>query len=303
MFTMMNRARLSVGLEGLGIAGRAYQDAVRYAKERTQGRAQGATGGLSAPIIVHQDVRRMLVHTRAHLVAMRGLAYANAVAIDHAADGPDAGSRCRAQERADLLTPITKAWCTDLGSELTRLATQVHGGMGYITETGVEQHERDVRIAAIYEGTNGIQGLDLVLRKLSIRDGRALHDLMDEVAGTADQLGDADLPDLSVALHAGVKEVRHTTDWLLAQPTRDRGAGATPYLRLLATVIGGSVLARQALVTRAAVPIDAKSAARLATARYYLTQVLPIATAMTGAVTAGADDLDIALQDISRQMA
>lgn len=302
MFTMMNKARLSVGLEGLGIAGRAHQAAVAHARERTQGRAPGAAAGTPSAIIDHDDVRRMLVHTRAHIDAMRGVAYANAVAIDHAADGADGKIRSRAQERADLLTPITKAWCTDLGSELARLATQVHGGMGYVAETGAEQHERDVRIAAIYEGTNGIQAMDLVHRKLPVRDGATVSDLMDEISATVDQLAEAGLEDLSGPLRDGVAAVRLTTEWLLAprDSPRDAAAGASPYLRLIGTVLGGWVLARQALVAHRSVAGDPRAAARLATSRYYLRQVLPPATALAPAVTAGADDLRAALQDVTR---
>lgn len=302
MFTMMNKARLSVGLEGLGIAGRAHQAAVAHARERTQGRAPGAAAGTPSAIIDHDDVRRMLVHTRAHIDAMRGVAYANAVAIDHAADGAEGETRTRAQERADLLTPITKAWCTELGSELTRLATQVHGGMGYVAETGAEQHERDVRIAAIYEGTNGIQAMDLVHRKLPVRDGATVYDLMDEISATVDQLAEAGLEDLSGPLRDGVAAVRLTTEWLLAprDSPSDAAAGASPYLRLIGTVLGGWVLARQALVAHRSVAGDPRAAARLATSRYYLRQVLPPATALAPAITAGAGDLRAALQDVSR---
>ena len=171
MFTMMNHARLSVGLEGVAIAERSYQQALAYAHERRQGRAPGAPAGESSAIIDHPDVRRMLLDMRASISAMRGLAYRNAEAIDRAAHGSDSEQRQTAGEQAALLTPLTKAWATDMGCELASVGVQVHGGMGFIEETGSAQHYRDARIAPIYEGTNGIQAADLVGRKLSMRDG------------------------------------------------------------------------------------------------------------------------------------
>ncbi|HVV30180.1 MAG TPA: acyl-CoA dehydrogenase [Mycobacteriales bacterium] len=293
MFTMMNNARLSVGLEGLGVAERAYQAAVRYARERVQGRPVGQPG--DAPIVEHPDVRRMLLHIRAHIDAMRALAYTNGWAIDQAHAATSEQGRRRGQELADLLTPASKAWCTDLGSELTRLATQVHGGAGYITDTGVEQHERDVRIAAIYEGTNGIQAIDLVSRKLPLRDGAAIGDLFDMIDVTAARLT-GELADLGSSLTAALGALRAATDWLLAR----HGAGpaavlaaATPYLRQYATVLGGWLLAEQALTPTG--PAD------LAAARYYGEQVLPLAAALLPAVTAGAEVLyDLSVESFER---
>src|SRR5262249_42060756 len=151
---------------GLAIGERSYQQAYDYAVERRQGRAVGAPAGESSPIIEHADVRRMLLTMRSLVEVMRGLVYANAEAVDLARRSEDASDRERAQELVDLLTPITKAWCTDMGTEVASLAVQVHGGMGYIEETGIAQRYRDIRIAAIYEGTNGIQAMDLVGRKL-----------------------------------------------------------------------------------------------------------------------------------------
>ena len=171
MFTMMNNARLSVGLEGLSLAERAYQMALAYAKERRQGRAPGAPAGEQSLIIEHPDVRRMLLTQKACIEALRGIIYANAAAIDRAARHPDEAVRTACDELADILTPVSKGWGTDLGVELTSLALQVFGGMGYIEETGVAQHYRDARIAPIYEGTNGIQAMDLVGRKLPMRAG------------------------------------------------------------------------------------------------------------------------------------
>ena len=183
MFTMMNNARLSVGLEGLSIAERAYQQALAFAQERLQGRALGSPPGTASPIIEHPDVRRMLMTQRAWIDAMRVLVYTNAAALDMADAARDAGDGDGDrgwQELADLLIPLSKSLCTDVGCEMTSLALQIHGGMGYVEETGVAQHFRDARIAPIYEGTNGIQAADLVGRKLGMRGGAVITDLLDE---------------------------------------------------------------------------------------------------------------------------
>ena len=195
MFTMMNNARLSVGLQGLALGERAYQQALGYAQERVQGRAIGAPSGTSSPIIDHPDVRRMLMHQRAWIDALRALIYTNAGALDLATaarSAGDADSATRWQELADLLIPISKALGTDVGVELTSLAVQVYGGMGYVEESGVAQHFRDVRIAPIYEGTNGIQAADLVGRKLAMRGGEVVGDLLAEFDVQADELAKVD---------------------------------------------------------------------------------------------------------------
>ena len=171
MFTMMNNARLGVGVEGVGIAERAYQQALGYAHERTQGRAIGAAPGTESPIIDHPDVQRMLLDMKSTIAAMRGLTYRNAEALDHAHHGADEDARTKGDERAALLTPLSKSWCTDMGVELASIGVQIHGGMGFVEETGAAQHFRDARIAPIYEGTNGIQAIDLAGRKLGC--GRA----------------------------------------------------------------------------------------------------------------------------------
>ncbi|MBA2282032.1 MAG: acyl-CoA dehydrogenase [Acidimicrobiia bacterium] len=302
MFTMMNTARLSVGLEGLCLSERAYQAALSYAVERHQGRAPGRPAGTSSPIVDHPDVRRMLVHVRAHNEAIRALALTNAWAMDVAAHHPDADERSRADELADLLTPLTKGWSTDMGSELTRLATQVHGGMGYIRETGVEQHERDIRIAAIYEGTNGIQAMDLVGRKLPMRAGGVVADLLGRIEADTAAL-DGDLADVGAALSDGVAAAREATVWLLAnglaQPA-DAFAGAAPYLKLLSTVVAGWLMGRQAVAARPGAGTDPFLAAKVTTARYFCTQVVPGARGLIPAVTAGAAVLtDIPVAQLS----
>ena len=179
MFTMMNDARLGVGLQGLAVAERAAQQAEAFARDRLQGRAAGAPIGVQSPIVEHPDVRRMLLETRATIDAMRALCYENARALDLAEHGADDDARRHGQQLADLLTPLSKSWCTDLGVELTSTALQVHGGMGYVEETGVAQHLRDARIAPIYEGTNGIQAIDLVARKLPVDGGGVVRRLLE----------------------------------------------------------------------------------------------------------------------------
>jgi alkylation response protein AidB-like acyl-CoA dehydrogenase len=298
MFTMMNNARLCVGIQGLAIAERAYQQAVAYARERHQGRAPGAPAGTSSPIIEHPDVRRMLLTQKASIEAVRSLAYLLAESMDLAAHHPDAAVREARRERVELLTPLTKSWGTDLGVELSSLALQVHGGAGYIEETGAAQHVRDVRITPIYEGTNGIQGIDLVTRKLPIRGGGAVSDLLDEVRSLDSALAAAgpDMTPLRDNLAAGVSTLRKATEWITAADPTDALAGASPYQRLFSVVLGGWLMARQALAARAllASAVGERQAfleAKVVTARFYCTQLLPQASALLRAVVAGSVDL------------
>jgi 3-(methylthio)propanoyl-CoA dehydrogenase len=300
MFTMMNNARLSVGLEGLALGERSYQQAVAHARERRQGRPPGAPAGESSPIIEHPDVRRMLLTMRAQIEALRCVAYLTAESLDLARLHPDQAVRTARQELADLLTPITKAWGTDLGVELTSLAVQVHGGMGYIEETGVAQHYRDARIAPIYEGTNGIQAIDLVGRKLPMRGGGAISDFLDGITATADELvaSDGDLPAVGKHLSEAHATLRQTTDWLLANGAANPGsalAGATPYLRMCGIVTGGWLLARSALAAARALDEGRGDPAfmrqKIVTARFYADQLLPQAAGLAPAVTAGPADL------------
>ncbi|HET6953840.1 MAG TPA: acyl-CoA dehydrogenase [Acidimicrobiales bacterium] len=303
MFKMMNNARLSVGVSGLSVAERAYQQAVAYATERRQGRAPGAPAGETSPIVDHPDVRRMLLTMRAHIEALRCLAYLNAESIDLAAHHPDADVRAARQELADLLTPITKGWGTDLGIELTSLAVQVHGGMGYIEETGVAQHYRDVRIAAIYEGTNGIQAIDMVSRKLPMRGGAVMAGHLAGIEATAAELvgsdaGDGALADIGKHLADAHAALKGTTDWLLANGASDVTtslAGATPYLRMCGVVTGGWLLARAALAAQRLLDAGEGDAEflrqKVVTARFYAAQVLPQAAGLAPAVTAGPADL------------
>jgi 3-(methylthio)propanoyl-CoA dehydrogenase len=299
MFTMMNDARLGVGIEGLAIAERAYQQALAYAQERRQGRGPAGEPGEQSPIIEHADVRRMLLTQKAYIEAMRTLCYANAHALDLAHASSDAAVRERQQKLADLLTPLSKAWCTDLGVELTSLALQVHGGMGYVEETGVAQHYRDARIAPIYEGTNGIQALDLVGRKLPYDGGAFVMDHLADLEEVAEGLT-GPLRPLGGRLREGIAVLREATEWIFAQggSPNDVFAGATPYLRIFGTVVGGAGLARSASAAQRL--LDAGDTAtfdedfltaRIAIARFYLEQLLPQVGGLLSAVTAGADDL------------
>jgi alkylation response protein AidB-like acyl-CoA dehydrogenase len=276
MFTMMNYARLSVGVEGVGVAVRAYQDAVAYARDRVQSRVAGRDPGTA--IIEHPDVRRMLMQMRSHIEGMRLLAYRTAIAFDEK------------DPLGDLLTPLAKAWSTDMGTEVARLATQVVGGMGYIRETGVEQHERDVRIAAIYEGTNGIQAIDLIGRKLDLDGGKTLATLVSAMGATANELGGTEgtrLAEVAGAVATGAEWLRAAH----ASNARDALAGATPYLRLLSTAVAGELLGQQALKARAGAD-DPYLAAKVSTASFFLDQMVPQATALLPSVIAGSAVID-----------
>ena len=300
MFTMMNNARLSVGIEGLAMAERAYQDARDYAQERRQGRAVGAPPGERSLIVEHPDVRRMLLTMKSLIEAMRGVTYLNAEAIDLAAEGADDTVRERARELADLLTPISKGWSTDLGVECTSLAIQVHGGMGYIEETGVAQHFRDARIPPIYEGTNGIQGMDLVGRKLPMRGGGVVADFVAavrEILPELDAVGE-DVGGFSSHLGEAVDAFEAVSQWLLehgAADPNDALAGATPYLRLMGFVAGGWVMAKQAVAAKRMLDAGEGDAeflrAKVVTARFYGEQLLPQALGLAPAVQAGAETL------------
>jgi len=301
MFTMMNTARLSVGVQGLSIAERAYQDALRYAQERRQGRAAGAPAGEPSLIVEHPDVRRMLLTMKAYVEAMRVLLYTNAVSIDLARHHPDQAEQEARRELVDLLTPISKAWCTDLGVELSSIGLQVHGGMGYVEETGVAQYLRDSRISPIYEGTNGIQAIDLVMRKVPMRGGAVVSDLLAQMEGLGPELAAAgpELAGIWPMLADGVSVLREATSWILsrgqAEPN-DALAGAMPYLRLSGLVIGGWLLARSALAASRLLPDASGSDAlflqdKIGTARFYAGQLLPQAAGLLPAVTAGAGPL------------
>ncbi len=272
MFTMMNRARLGVGLQGVGIAERATQQALAYARERKQGREAGTTPGEMSPIIAHPDVRRMLLTMRALTQAARAICYATAIALDRAERGKDEAVRKAGEQRASLLTPVAKAFSTDIGNEVTSLGVQVHGGMGFIEETGAAQHFRDARIAAIYEGTNGIQAIDLVTRKLPLAGGEAVAAHVDELRGIVKELSASNDPGFGwapVRLGDAVESLARATQWLLTRLDKEPEAalvGATPYLRLFGLATGGVLLAKEAL---AALRLGSDSAARVAVTRFF----------------------------------
>jgi demethoxyubiquinone hydroxylase (CLK1/Coq7/Cat5 family) len=296
MFTMMNQARLAVALQGVAIAERSTQQALAYARDRKQGRASKSAEG-SSPIIVHPDVRRMLLSMRAQTRAARAICYATAVAIDRTHLSADEDSRQAAHERASLLTPVAKAFATDIGVEVSSLGVQVHGGMGYIEETGAAQHYRDSRIAAIYEGTNGIQAIDLVTRKIPLAQGTTVKTHIAELRRTVETVRAANNPAFGATgarLGEAVDSLERTTAWLLGRPLDDTSlAGATPYLRLFATATGGALLAEEAL---AAARAGTDPEARIAIARFFAEHLAPGSSGLEREVIEGADSIsDVAL--------
>jgi alkylation response protein AidB-like acyl-CoA dehydrogenase len=271
MFTMMNNARLGVGVQGIGVAEAAFQQAMAYATERKQGRA-GGTGTIAE----HADVRRMLATMKAEIFAARSIALNCAVAIDMARATGDA----KWAARAAFLTPIAKAYGTDVGVEVAGMGIQVHGGMGFIEETGAAQFLRDVRVTAIYEGTNGIQAMDLVGRKL-MDGGEAAHVLLDEVCEMAEAARAQD-PTLADPVWQAAESLREATEWLVARSGDDRNAGAVPYLRAFARVLGAEAH------LRAAIHGDA---ARRQLAMFHIRRLLPDHSALLAQVREGAGDL------------
>jgi acyl-CoA dehydrogenase len=296
MFTMMNQARLAVGLQGVGIAERATQLALAYARERRQGRAAAAAGGsASSPIIAHPDVKRMLMTMRALTRAARAICYTTAAAIDRANRSPDAATRQAAHERASLLTPAAKAFATDVGCEVASLGVQVHGGMGFVEETGAAQHYRDARIAPIYEGTNGIQAIDLVTRKLPLADGGTIKAYLGELRRTVETINTTNDPAFGwtgVRLGESLDSLERATQWLMARPNQDAAlAGATPYLRLFATAAGGTLLAEEALAATRLADAAAEPAGRIAIARFFAENVAVQARGLERSATEGADSV------------
>ncbi len=289
MFTMMNAARLGVGVEGVGLGERALQQAEQFAAERRQGRAGGSAEPVA--IVEHPDVRRMLLTMRALTEAARAICAMTGVAIDQAHHDPDPAQARRAQARADLLTPIAKAWSTDMGNEVAHLGIQVHGGYGFIEETGAAQHARDARITTIYEGTNGIQAIDLVSRKLPMGDGAVAAELYAEIEATVESLGAAGLAPESAALAGSLATLRAATAWLAEHRSTpdDVLAGATPFLRLAGFTVGGWLMGRALLALDG--EDEAFAARKRWTASFFLTQLVPQADGLLPAITAGAAPL------------
>jgi hypothetical protein len=278
-------------LQGVGIAERATQQALQYARERRQGRAADAAGTASSAIIEHPDIRRLLMTMRALTRAARAICYATAGAIDRSHGKGEAAEAANA--RAALLTPVAKAFSTDIGIEVASLGIQVHGGMGFIEETGAAQHLRDARIAAIYEGTNGIQAIDLVMRKLPLGGGAAVRGYLDELRATAKAVQATNDPAFGLTgarLAEAIDSLDRATTWLLGKidtAPSSALAGATPYLRLFGNAAGGCMLADEAL---AALRLgDGEPAARIAIARYFAENIAVQAAGLERAVTEGAD--------------
>jgi 3-(methylthio)propanoyl-CoA dehydrogenase len=293
MFTMMNHARVNVGLEGVGIAERAYQHALWYARERIQGAPIGDKSGIKKTILHHPDVRRMLMDMKSRTEAMRTLAYYAAANIDRAHAGDAA-----AQARVDLLTPVVKGWSTEQGVELTSTGVQIFGGVGFIEETGACQYYRDSRITTIYEGTTGIQANDLIGRKLARETvpGAAMKNLIGEMNATVNELVAADdrLKGIAQNLKNGINSLSTAADWLLANygaNPQAAAAGAVPFLKLTGIVVGGWLMAKSAAIAAqhiAAGSTDDFYQAKLATATYFADHQLPQASGLAAAITGGS---------------
>ena len=277
MFTMMNNARLGVGGQGIGVAEGAYQHALRFASERKQGKA--LIGHSTGTILDHADVRRMLMTMKAEIFAARAIALDCGAAIDMSTATGDP----RWSARAAFLTPIAKAFGTDTGIAVAEAGVQLHGGMGFIEETGAAQYSRDVRVTAIYEGTNGIQAMDLVARKL-MDGGEAAGRLLDDIEAFAEATREQ-IPDLAGPVWQATETLRETTEWLVGQSDlNDRFAGAVPYLKALARVLGGYYHLRAAAA-------EPTSGTRMALARFYILRLLPEHTGLLIHARAGAEDL------------
>lgn len=297
MFTMMNAARHAVGLEGVAITERAYQLALAFARERVQGEPIGPNGGEGVSIIEHADVRRMLLLMKSHAEAMRALAYVCASAYDMADKSPEPDVVQHASRRGDFLTPIVKGWCTEIGIEMASLGIQVHGGMGFIEETGAAQYLRDARITTIYEGTTGIQAADLVGRK-TFRDGAAAaSELLEEMDAVVASLttDDSRLADIGASLAQAVTDVRAVLEWMLQAQSEDPrlpAAASVPYLQLWGVTCGGWLMAQAAQICHDKL-IDGEGDAvfcdtKIATAHFYAGQVMPQTSALMQIIVSGS---------------
>jgi hypothetical protein len=295
MFVMMNAARFAVGLEGLALGEGAYQHAVAYARDRVQGRAiEGSASGV--PIIRHPDIRRMLMLMRSQVEAMRALAYSVAAAHDAAVRHPDPGERARNQAFVDLMIPVVKGWSTETGNELAYLGVQVHGGMGFIEETGAAQFMRDARITTIYEGTTGIQANDLMGRKIAREGGATLKAVLGRMQQTRAELAQQagrEFVAIAAALGRGIEALRQASDYIVADYAKDVrvvAVGAVPFLRLMGVVSGGWMLARAALVAQGKIAggdADPFFPAKIATAHFYADHVMAAATGLAQEVVQG----------------
>jgi alkylation response protein AidB-like acyl-CoA dehydrogenase len=298
MFTMMNHARLGVGIEGVAIAQRAYQHALEYARSRVQGRVVGQRGGVRVTIIHHPDVRRMLMMMRAQIEAMRALAYVAAAALDKSKHHPDDRERARQQAYVDILTPVVKGWCTEQAVEIASMAIQVHGGIGYVEEAGAAQYLRDARITTIYEGTTGIQANDLIGRKVAFEEGATALAAIAAMRETEAALAKGGLSTMRDNLKMAIDALEAATRWLVANYAANpqlAAAVSVPYLKLFGTVTGGWLMGRAALIAAEKAKAASSDAsfygAKLATARFYADHVLPQAQSLARQVTAGAESI------------
>jgi len=297
MFTMMNAARHAVGLEGVAISERAYQQAREFARERIQGQPIGPSGGEPAAIIEHPDVRRMLLLMKSHTEAMRALAYVCAAAYDVAAKSPDRETAAYAARRGDLLTPIVKGWSTETGIEMASLGIQIHGGMGFVEETGAAQYLRDARITTIYEGTTGIQAADLVGRKTLRDGGAAASELLGEIENDAAAMtaDDPRLEQIKAALTQAAADMRTVLEWIMSVQGDDPrlpAAASGHYLKLWGITCGGWQMARAAdICARKLARGDGDEnfcTAKIATALFFAAQVMPQTTSLAKTIIAGS---------------
>ena len=295
MFTMMNHARLGVGLEGVAVAERAYQHALEYAKTRVQGREVGQRSGDRVTIIHHPDVRRMLMHMKSQIEAMRALAYVAAATLDKAKSHPDAAEKRRNQALIDLLIPVVKAWCTEQCVEIASTGVQIHGGMGFVEETGAAQYLRDARITTIYEGTTGIQANDLVGRKVGYEKGATALAVIADMRKIVAALAAGELAKMGKSLAAAIDALEEATRWIVETYPQNPNAVfavAVPYLRLFGTVGGGWMMARAALIAQSkrdeANADTAFYDAKITTAQFYSEHILPQAAAFRQTVINGA---------------
>jgi hypothetical protein len=299
MFTMMNHARLNVGLEGVALAERAYQHALAYARERVQSVPAGDKSGVAKTLIHHADVRRMLMDMKSRTEAMRALLYWTAAQMDHAQRNPDPVMRQTAQATVDFMIPVVKGWCTESSIEIASTGIQIHGGVGFVEETGASQYMRDARITTIYEGTTGIQGNDLIGRKLAKEKsgpGTTAKALRQQIKTCVEELSkDKQLFSIGKQLGVALADLETATEWMLENYDSNpqaAHAGAVPYLLLTGTVTGGWQMARAALIAQR--QIDAGSAdtflqAKLETARYFAAHQLPRTMGYCTAITEGSD--------------
>ena len=298
MFIMMNAARFAVGMEGVAICERAYQKALAYAKDRVQSRELGGSGSKPVPIIHHPDVRRMLMNMKAYAEATRALAYVVAAALDKAHHHPDKGERARSQAFVDLLIPVVKGWSTETAIEVASTGIQVHGGMGFIEETGAAQYLRDARITTIYEGTTGIQANDLIGRKIARESGSTAKEVLRTIKALDGELAKApgdEFKAIRSRLAAGVAAMGECVDWIVERygaDVRAVHAGAVPFLKLPGIVCGGWQMARAALAAQAKLEKGTGDAAflkaKIATVRFFADHILSQAPGLRDAVVHGA---------------